>query len=69
MTSTFLEKATKVCTALSNLISSEFDTHNADTLSHQDIRTALNGKANANSVYTKTEIDNLIGDIEEDMLS
>ena len=33
-------------------------------LNYDDLVTALNGKANTSDVYTKTEIDGMIGDIE-----
>ena len=33
-------------------------------INYDDLMTALNGKANTSDVYTKTEIDGMIGDIE-----
>ena len=62
--------------ALKNAIISKINgliaTHNSNGLAHSDIRNSIPTKTSdltADNMYTKLEIDELIGDMEEDMLS
>ena len=51
------------------VVDSSWITNSTNPIQSKLIKTALDSKANSNNVYTKTEIDSIIGDIEEDMLS
>lgn len=79
MASSYSEKIAKLKNALENVFVKKTDIQNNLTSTDTNkplsanqgkvLKTLVDAKANANNVYTKTEIDNLIGDIEEDMLS
>lgn len=72
-----------VVNAIVNKINSLISTHNSNNSAHSDIRNSIPTKTSdivndsgfitshqsLNNYYTKSEIDELIGDIEEDMQS
>ena len=51
------------------VVDSSWIANSTNPIQSKLIKTALDSKADTNNVYTKTEIDSIIGDIEEDMLS